>query len=275
MVHFMVTPLKDGLFARVYLIFPIYRPSIVPLVGATRGLPLPGDCPHTLEIPIPMIGPSHLGVSAITHEIPFIAILSTMPGNRRSIRLAGHDYARPDAYFVTLCVQNRECLFGEVHGSQMRLNDFGRIVHEEWLRTPHIRPGIALDAFVVMPNHLHGILVIEPPLTIDPPTETTPGRGNPRVAPTGDFPMPDANPGPRNGSLGAIIALLKSATGRRINEIRHSPGVRVWQRNYYDHIIRHADALERIRWYIEMNPWKWERDRENSFSLLTRTHRSE
>ncbi len=170
--------------------------------------------------------------------------------HRHSIRLPGHDYCQNGIYFVTLCVQNRECLFGEIHGGRMRLNEAGEIVKKEWLTTALIRTYVSLDAYVIMPNHLHGILVVNSP-----------------VGATRGLPLPEnttlSKPGPRSQSLGAIIALFKSMTGRRINESRATPGVRVWQRNYHDHIIRHTDALNRIRRYIVMNPLKWEKDREN------------
>ena len=85
-----------------------------------------------------------------------------MRGNRRSIRLTGYDYTRPGEYFITLCVQNRECLFGEILDGEMRLNAFGRVVHDEWLQTAVIRPEITLDAFVVMPDHLHAVWQLPP-----------------------------------------------------------------------------------------------------------------
>lgn len=80
--------------------------------------------------------------------------------HRRSIRLHGYDYAQAGAYFVTICTQNRECLFGDIEDGEMRLNDYGRVVEEEWLRTATIRREVELDAFIVMPNHVHGIIVI-------------------------------------------------------------------------------------------------------------------
>lgn len=79
--------------------------------------------------------------------------------HRRSIRLKGHDYSGPGAYFVTLCTYNRECLFGEIEDGEMRLNNMGHVVRDKWVRSADIRPGIVLDAFVVMPNHVHGIVI--------------------------------------------------------------------------------------------------------------------
>jgi REP element-mobilizing transposase RayT len=81
--------------------------------------------------------------------------------HRRSIRLKGYNYLQEGLYFITLCCQNRDCLFGEIENGQMRLNDAGRIVEEEWIKTPHIRTNIALGEFAVMPNHFHGILEIK------------------------------------------------------------------------------------------------------------------
>jgi putative transposase len=160
--------------------------------------------------------------------------------HRRSIRLAEYDYADAGAYFVTVCANGRECLFGEITDGVMVLNGFGVIVREEWLRTSEIRKEIILDEFVVMPNH--GIIVI-----------TNDVGATQRVAPTG----------PVSGSVGAIIGQFKSAVTKRINQIRDNPGVPVWQRNYFERVIRNDRELTAIREYIVNNPVKWAMDREN------------
>ncbi len=166
---------------------------------------------------------------------------------RRSIRLTGYDYSQNGAYFVTVCTKNRECLLGEIENGEMRLNDAGRIVMEEWIKTAEIRSGIELDACVVMPNHVHGIVVITHG------RDTLHRRGDRPVAPTG----------PQPGSVGAIMAGFKSAVTKRINEMRQMPGEPLWQRNYYEHVIRNEDELNRIRQYINDNPAKWDMDKEN------------
>ncbi len=174
--------------------------------------------------------------------------------HRRSIRLKGYDYTQPGAYFITICTKDRAHLFGEVVNGEMRLNDAGRIVWEEWFKTATLRPYVQLneDEFVVMPNHIHGIIWI-----VDDVGATR------RVAPTRVAPTMDAPHGPKSGSIGAIIGQFKSVTTKRINDLRGTPGVPVWQRNYYEHIIRNEEALERIRTYIQTNPLRWAFDREN------------
>ncbi len=189
--------------------------------------------------------------------------------HRRSIRLQGYDYTQPGAYFVTVVTQNRVCLFGEIVTGRMRLNRLGKIVYEEWFRTARLRPYVELrpDEFIVMPNHIHGIIRI-----VDIIDDNNVGAGR-RRAPTGRRRAPTTTPGatleqfgcPVPGSIPTIIRAFKSATTRRINEWRGTPGARVWQRNYWEHIIRNEKALERIRRYILTNPARWQMDRENPY----------
>ena len=194
--------------------------------------------------------------------------------HRRSIRLRGYDYAQPGGYFVTICTYNREPLFGHVENGEMVLNEYGEMVRDEWFRSAEIRGEIELfpDEFVVMPNHIHGIVWIVK--TDEPagygenarPTVGAHGRAPTVVRATGRSPLqiPPARPrGPAARSLGSFVAGLKSAVTKRINEIRGTPGAPVWQRNYYEHVIRNDDALNRIRAYIETNPLRWMLDREN------------
>jgi len=169
--------------------------------------------------------------------------------HRRSIRLKGYDYAQPGAYFITICTQDRACLFGEVADGEMRLNEMGQVVCECWSAIPeHFSNGV-LDAFVVMPNHVHGIVVI-----VD-------GRGTACRAPTEQFGRPIT------GSVPTIIRSFKSAVTRRINALRGTPGAPVWQRNYFEHIIRNDESLNRIRQYITDNAARWAFDRENPTAI--------
>ena len=169
--------------------------------------------------------------------------------HRRSIRLKGYDYAQPGAYFVTICTQHRACLFGAVVDGEMRLNELGRIVRDEWLKTAKLRPRVVLDEFVVMPNHVHGIIMV---------VDDDGGRGTLQRAPTIErFGKSTSD------SIPTIVRLFKSATTRRINQHRGTPGTLVWQRNYYEHIIRNEQTLNRIRRYIVENPLRWHLDREN------------
>jgi len=174
---------------------------------------------------------------------------------RRSIRLAGYDYAGEGAYFVTICVHRRECLLGEVIDEEVVLSTLGCIVLEEWERTTIIRPAIQLDEFVIMPNHLHAIIFATPDTV-----------GAHSGAPIKHRPAPvtknsAAYRPPR--SLGSLIAGFKSATTKRINHVREMPGIPVWQRNYYEHVIRDQNALDSIREYILSNPARWAFDDEN------------
>ncbi|GBD26328.1 hypothetical protein HRbin30_01660 [bacterium HR30] len=127
----------------------------------------------------------------------------------------------------------------------MRLNKFCEIARHCWLDIPAHFPRAELDAFVVMPNHVHGVIVI-----VD-------GRGTPCRAPTERFGRPVT------GSIPAVIRSFKSAVTKHINEQRSTPGAQIWQRNYYEHIIRDEVSLNRIRQYIVDNPLRWDLDREN------------
>ena len=128
----------------------------------------------------------------------------------------------------------------------MRLNSIGKVAHEEWWRSEKLRSEIRLDAFVVMPNHVHGIVFLNG------------RRGTARRAPTAErFGKPTAQ------SLPTFIRAYKSAVTKRINELRISSGAPVWQRNYYEHIIRGKEELDRIREYVAANPLRWPFDPEN------------
>jgi len=179
--------------------------------------------------------------------------------HRRSIRLKNYDYASPGAYFVTIVTHRRQCLFGNVMDGQMRLNEFGEIVRDEWLKTETIRPRVQLDEYVIMPNHVHGIIIINDDNR----------RGTLQRAPTimqraptimQRTPTIEQFGKPTSDSIPTIIRLLKSATTKRINEYRNTPAVPVWQRNYYEHIIRNETELQQIRQYIANNPINWEND---------------
>ena len=178
-----------------------------------------------------------------------------IPANRhrKSIRLKGYDYSQPGAYFVTICTQDRECLFGEIEEGQVRLNRYGSIVEQEWLRTPSVRPQVELDTYVIMPNHVHGIIIIHQSKRIGLPIVGATRRVAPTQRPTG----------PSSGSLGAIMAQFKSLVTKRSNELRNTPGTSVWQRNYHEHVIRNEDDFSRVREYIINNPTLWEGDGNN------------
>ena len=176
--------------------------------------------------------------------------------HRRSIRLKGYDYSQAGAYFVTIVTRNRACLFGNMVHDEVWLNVMGKIVQWTWHDlSNHVR-NVQLDAFVVMPNHIHGIIVIV--------AGTVVGVGSVRAGSVraGSEPAP-TTAGTRRQGLPEIVRQFKTFSSRRINEHRNTPSVPVWQRNYYEHVIRNGDELNRVREYIVNNPLKWELDREN------------
>ena len=200
--------------------------------------------------------------------------------HRRSIRLRGYDYTAAAGYFITICTHDQEPIFGEIVGKRMRLNAFGEIAWAEWFNTAAVRPYVRLygDEFVVMPNHVHGIIWIVGDDDDDGRGGRTSAGATRRVAPpngadpitTGVVPATTRPNGPPPASIGAIIAQYKSIVTKRINEIRTTPGATVWQRNYYDHIIRNEEECCRIREYIVTNPLRWENDWENLNKTLDR-----
>jgi putative transposase len=158
--------------------------------------------------------------------------------HRHSIRLPGYDYSRAGAYFVTFVTWQRENLLGHVDQGAVHLTPAGRIVQRGWLDLPRHYPHVALDEFCIMPNHVHAIIVLS----------------------DGDC-AGDADA--RRHALPEIVRALKSWSARRINAIRHTTGLPVWQRNYYEHILRDQDEMDRARRYIQENPIHWDADQEN------------
>jgi REP element-mobilizing transposase RayT len=219
--------------------------------------------------------------------------------HRRSIRLKGYDYTREGAYYFTICCHQRRCSLGEIKDGVMHLNLVGAIVKAVWDSLPRHFPLIELDAFVVMPNHLHGIILItdstgnrnpNPNRNLNlncrgeafvpgcnntsPQSSSTnaspfPGCNNtsPQSSSTNASPFPVCNDtapphGTQSGSIGAILQNFKSVATRRVNRITRNSGT-LWQRNYHEEIIRHDKAYENIRRYIVENPLIWDEDEEN------------
>jgi putative transposase len=149
------------------------------------------------------------------------------------------DYSQGGEYFVTICAHSRRHRFGSVVNGAMRCNDIGRIVAEEWLRTAVLRRNVRLDEFTVMPNHFHGILML---------------------AHIERSPLGETFGSPTQNSLPSIIRGFKGAVTRRLD----ASALPLWQRGYYEHVIRDEKALERIREYIIENPARWHLDRENA-----------
>jgi REP element-mobilizing transposase RayT len=193
--------------------------------------------------------------------------------NRHSIRLPEYDYTQPGAYYLTILTHKKEHLFGEVVGGVVNLSPVGEIVHEQWLKIPTNFSNVALDAYVIMPNHVHGIVVIT-----GNTVHTGKGKAfSPDFAKSGENALPirlgsTTSPshtqseapttpprlGSQSGSLPAIVQNFKSVSSRKINKLLKSPGSTIWHRNYYEHVIRDEADFERIVAYIEQNPQKWE-----------------
>jgi putative transposase len=170
--------------------------------------------------------------------------------HRRSIRLKDYDYSQAGAYFVTICTKDRECLFGEIKGVEERLNDAGSMVERWWQKIPYKFSSIDIDRYIIMPNHFHGIITI---LWEDPC-----GCPDVKCNRTGE--------GAHTGApLQKIIQWFKTmTTNEYINGVEKHNWPRfngkLWQRNYYEHIIRSETELNKIREYIINNPLKWETD---------------
>jgi REP element-mobilizing transposase RayT len=161
------------------------------------------------------------------------------PHHRRSIRLVAFDYTSAGGYFLTLATHQNACLFGAITGEQVSLNTYGDIVQEEWLHTPQIRPNIILDEYIIMPNHLHGIIFITEPDPVEAHSAPPTHRNSSSVGAHSSAPLRKPNKSlfrpPK--SLGSFVAGFKSIVTERINILRSTPGMPVWQRNYYEHII--------------------------------------
>ncbi len=168
--------------------------------------------------------------------------------HRRSLRLKDYDYTHAGAYFVTICTQSRTCLFGTVVDGQIQLNDAGHVVHRTWGELPNRFSHVDVDAFIVMPNHIHGIILV----------------GAQFIAPRGPQNYRhDKRAGAINRAptLGEIVRAYKAVSARKIRQ-QVNPAF-AWQRNYYEHVIRSEESLNRIRQYIRDNPAQWQFDCEN------------
>ena len=178
--------------------------------------------------------------------------------HRRSIRLNGYDYNQAGMYFVTFVTQNRMCLFGEIADGETRLNEAGSVIERWWFEMNNKFRTVKTDEFVIMPNHFHGIVVIVGADRCVGPV----GKGAHIGAP-----LQETQP-VRPVALSAIVQWFKTmTTNEYLRGVKTSgwtpfPG-RLWQRNYYEHVIRDEESLSHIRQYILNNPVRWEFDREN------------
>lgn len=165
--------------------------------------------------------------------------------DRRSIRLPHYDYSQAGAYFITLCAHERRCLFGDIVNHEVKLNNLGKIIAEEWEKTGSIREHVKLDSWVIMPNHFHAILFIH---ESDATYQNVYKKHKTAI-------------GPQTGSLGAIITGFKAVVTSRNNSRLFRNKQKIWQRNYWDRVIRNESELNQIREYIQNNPLRWELDK--------------
>ena len=210
--------------------------------------------------------------------------------HRKSNRLKSWDYSKVGAYFVTICVKNRECLFGNIHNNNMILNEYGKIVHQFWYSLVKKYTNIDLDEFVVMPNHVHGIIIIKK--RVDDEVESK--NKTRSVGAIHELPLPNddnQNPGysqtnndyknlpdelneftkyiikRRRMLLSKIVGYYQMNTSKIINHMRDMKGNSMWQRNYYDEIIRDPDHFMNVRRYIRNNPKNWTEDENNPVNI--------
>ena len=170
--------------------------------------------------------------------------------HRRSTRLTGYDYSLAGAYFITLCTQHRRCIFGEVINGEMVLNKYGQIAYNEWLKTPEIRPNVSLDVFVIMPNHIHAII-----LSIDEKADDRHLTPN-AFAARSEVALPFQSP---SKTIGAIVRGYKGSVTKQVHALNFEG--QVWHRNYHDHIIATEQSYQNISNYIINNPKKWSEDK--------------
>jgi putative transposase len=195
-----------------------------------------------VRLPLPMMGKMPTGmIMALNNNLPY----------RRSIRLAEYDYRQPGAYFITVCTHGRAARFGTLANGRMHLNDAGQVLHTIWQALPEHYPGIALDAFVVMPDHIHGIIVINEPVRAiheSPGCFTRPQWAIP------ESPL-RLNPADRRTmTLPKLMGRLKMQTAKQINALCNTPGQPLWQRNYWERILRDERECAAVRAYIRTNP---------------------
>lgn len=186
--------------------------------------------------------------------------------HRRSILLKGYDYSQAGLYFITICCHNRECLFGKIVHGEMKLNQYGQIAYNEWLKTPQIRQNVTSDVFVIMPNHMHAIIrlfrrgeMLSP--QIHAPENMNEMNSTGITGDTHGIVRKGENISPLRGpsqTVGAIVRGYKSAVTKQLNELNINS--LVWQRNYYEHIIRDEHSYLKISEYIKNNPANWDKD---------------
>ena len=193
--------------------------------------------------------------------------------HRRSIRLKGYDYSQAGLYFITICTHQRKCVFGKIESNEMVLNDFGIVANDQWIKLADRYPNFELDVFQIMPNHMHGIIMLNdvgagfPPAPIANPNDTI---GQPQgIAPTTTDENSMNTIGQPQGitpTVGDMIGAYKSLVANECLEIFKNRNLdifmgKLWQRNYYEHIIHNEKSYKRISEYIINNPENWKGDK--------------
>jgi putative transposase len=183
--------------------------------------------------------------------------------SRRSLRLPDYDYSQPGAYFVTLVTYQLEHLFGDFTDGEMRQNIAGKIVWEVWQSLPSRYPNISLDEAVVMPNHFHGIVIIEENPVVDAVAAIHVAIHVAAIHELPLLPLPLPRLTRRRMLIPLVVGYFKMNSAKRINILLDNSGVPIWQRNYYERIVRNDQAYNAIRQYIHSNPVSWNTDEEN------------
>ena len=177
------------------------------------------------------------------------------PTHRHSIRIQDFDYSQPASYFITICAHGRKSIFGEVILGKMRRNPLGEIVNECWCDLPQHFPGAELHAHILMPNHFHALFIIR-----ERARHSLPLRAQKTST--------EAFCRSVQGSVPTIVRSLKAAVSRQARSEFYRPAMAIWQRNYFEHVVRNEADFKNIRRYIIQNPARWEFDEENPFAAI-------
>jgi len=186
--------------------------------------------------------------------------INTPKFHRKSIRLPEYDYSQEGAYYITVCTHGRSCLFGKIVNSRMELNGYGEIADQSWRGIPQHFTNVLLGEYIIMPNHIHGTIII-----IEPSSGTRHAVSLPSGPSFGK---------PRAGSLSTIVRSYKSAVTRQINVVRAKNEPAIWQSRFYEHIIRNEKSYNKIRRYILDNPLYWFQDDENPNRIMIGEHKN-
>jgi len=234
-------------------------------VGA--GLAPPADCGvstshaiHLAQTPADAFSVS--SARTYFHELPPIAplriIARAVYPDRQTIRLPHYDYSRPGMYFVTICTHQREPILGVIDAGYVIPTDAGKFVEQTWFTLPNRFPNLKTDKFVLMPNHVHAILFLESSPSSQKPGASVASQLHPQLTPAPT----------KRTSLADIVCAFKSISTIGVNKIRMTPSQLLWQRSYYEHIIRTGESLDQLRRYIQENPARWPTDEENPSVFL-------